>query len=142
MKRTGEMTLGIIGIILSALLSLLGAFFAWAGNSDELKLFLKEEMVNDPALSANPADVSAVLGGMSTFGWAVIVAAVLGIVFGIIASVAIKGNKNPKLAGWMFIIGAVLTGAVSVGFGFLPALLYLIAGLMALVRKAPADHGV
>ena len=119
-----------------------GAFLAWMGNSDELKLYLNEEMANDPALSVNPDEVSSVLGGMSAFGWAVVAAAVLGIVFGIIATVNIKGNKNPKLAGWMFIVGAVLTGIVSVGFGFLPALLYLIAGIMSFVRKAPPNHGV
>lgn len=142
MKRTGEMALGIIGIIFNVLLSLLGAFLAWAGNSDELQLFLNEEMANDPAINASPAEISTVLESMSAFGWVVVPAAVFGIIFGIIAIVNIKGNKNPKLAGWMYIVGAVVTGLVSVGFGFLPALLYLIAGIMSFVRKAPADHSV
>ncbi|MBM7715565.1 putative membrane protein [Bacillus thermophilus] len=135
MKRTGEVVLGVIGIILNALLSLIGGFFAWAATSDTTT----EQMANDPTFSANPDDADAILGLMSTFGWAVVAAAILGFIFGIIAVVNISKNKSPKLAGWMFIVGAVLTGVVSVGFGFLPALLYLIAGIMSFVRKEPAE---
>jgi hypothetical protein len=48
---------------------------------------------------------------------------------------SIKGNKKPVLAGILFIAGAVLTAIISIGFGFVPAILYLIAGIVSLVRK-------
>jgi hypothetical protein len=127
-------------MVLNVFLALLGAFVAWAGNSDELKLFLNEEMANDPDLNISPDDLQLVLDGMGAFGWALAAAGVIGIIFGIIAVVKAKGNKSPKTAGWLLIIGAVLTGAISIGFGFLPALLYLIAGIMCFVRKEPAGE--
>ncbi|MBD8007003.1 DUF4064 domain-containing protein [Bacillus norwichensis] len=139
MKRTGEITLGIIGIILSALMSLGGILLIWANQSGEIKTAMEDEFTSDPSLELNSGDVSMVLDAFGTFGWAIVVASIIGIILGLIGVISIKGNKKPKLAGSMFIIGAVLTGIISVGFGFLPAILYLIAGIMAFARKAPSE---
>lgn len=133
LKRTGEITLGIIGIILSALTALVGMFLMWVSRSDEIKSIVIDESLNDP--SVNPEDIEMALGFLSGGGWALIIAAILGVILGIIGVIAIKGNKKPKLAGLMFIIGAVVVGVISFGFGFLPALLYLIGGIMCFARK-------
>jgi len=133
LKRTGEITLGIIGIILSALTTLLGMGFRWISDSEEFKSVIFDEAINDPAV--NPEDIDMIFSFMAGAGWALIIAAVLGVILGIIGVISIKGNKHPKLAGLMFIIGAVLVGIISFGIGFLPALLYLIAGIMCFARK-------
>ncbi|MBS4217855.1 DUF4064 domain-containing protein [Bacillus sp. FJAT-49711] len=142
MKRTGEITLGIIGIILSVLTALVGMFFMWISKSEEIKSFVFEESLNDPTVT--PEDIELVLNFMGGGGWALIIAAILGVILGIIGVIAIKGNKKPKLAGAMFIIGTVLVGVISFGFGFLPAILYLIAGIMCFARKpslpSPSDE--
>jgi len=139
LKRTGEIALGIIGIILSALMSLGGILLIWANQSSEFKTELEDQFTADPTLEFNAGDVSTMLDAAGTFGWAIVVASIIGIILGLIGVISIKGNKKPKLAGWMFIIGALLTGIISVGFGFLPAILYLIAGIMAFARKAPSE---
>ncbi|CAH8715669.1 hypothetical protein M5W83_01600 [Paenibacillus thiaminolyticus] len=46
----------------------------------------------------------------------------------------LKGNGSPKLAGWTLIIVSVGVCIISV-FGFIPAMFYVTAGIMALVRK-------
>ncbi|GIN19043.1 DUF4064 domain-containing protein [Siminovitchia fordii] len=140
MKRTGELVLGIIGIISSALMSLVGIMFIWANQSDEVKSVLDEGIAaEDPNWESNPGDLNMVMEALASYGWAVVIASIIGIVLGLIGVISIKGNKKPKLAGWMFIIGALLTGIISIGFGFIPALLYLIAGIMAFARKAPPE---
>ncbi|HEY4553810.1 MAG TPA: DUF4064 domain-containing protein [Bacillaceae bacterium] len=132
MKRTGEVTLGIIGIVFSALMSLLGIAFTWLSSSDARGM-LEEELAADPNLAAS--DIPLIMDFFEMGGWVLIAAAVLGFVFGLIAVISITGNKKPKLAGWMFIAAAVLIGLISLGAGFLPAILYLIAGIMCFVRK-------
>lgn len=139
MKRTGEIVLGVIGIISSALMALVGMVFIYANQSGEVKSIMEEGFAEDPTLEVNPEDINLVMEGLGSFGWAVVVASIIGVILGLIAVISIKGNKKPKLAGWMFIIGAVLTGLISVGMGFVPAILYLIAGIMAFVRKAHSD---
>lgn len=96
-------------------------------------------MAADPDLDLSPGDINMLMEGLGSYGWAVVIASIIGIVLGLIGVISIKGNKKPKLAGWMFIIGALLTGIISIGLGFVPALLYLIAGIMAFVRKAPPE---
>ncbi|MBS4177227.1 DUF4064 domain-containing protein [Lederbergia citrea] len=137
MKRTGELALGIIGIILSGLMIFVGMLFMWISKTDEFKTAMMDEFANDPSIK--PEDFEMIFNFMSGAGWALIIAAVLGVIFGLIGVLNIKGNKNPKLAGWLFIAGTVSVGVISVGFGFLPALLFLIAGIMCLVRKPPVE---
>ncbi|GIN74385.1 membrane protein [Bacillus sp. J14TS2] len=141
MKRTGEVTLGIIGVVLSALTSLIGMFFVFMGSDA-----VKNEMANDPTIANDPTltleDMNSFLSIFSGAGWAIIIASIIGLVLGIIAVFNIVGDKKPKVAGWVFIIGAVLTGIVSIGIAFLPALLLLIAGIMCFVRKPPLEDPI
>ncbi|MBS4207730.1 DUF4064 domain-containing protein [Bacillus sp. FJAT-50079] len=133
MKRTGEMTLGIIGIVLSFFMAIFGVALKWASDSEEIKSVFLEATENDPAL--NPSDAELVFSTLAGAGTSMLIAAIIGIVIGIIAAIFTKGNKKPKLAGILFIVSAVLITIISFLTGFLPALLYLIAGIMCLVRK-------
>lgn len=141
MKRTGEYVLGIIGIILSVLMAGLGAMFIFIQGNEELKQTMEAEIAKDPAV--NPGDLEMMNDAMDivgSAGWLLIVAAILGFLFGLIAVLLLK--RRPKAAGILFIVGAVLVGFISVGAGFLPGLLYLIAGIMCLVRKPKIDDPV
>ncbi|MFK4998056.1 DUF4064 domain-containing protein [Bacillus sp. N9] len=133
MKRTGEMTLGIIGIVCSFFMAIFGFALKWASNSEEVKSLILEAAENDPAL--NPGDTDLAFSWLAGAGTSMLIAAIIGIIIGIIAAIFIKGNKKPKVAGILFIVGAVLIAIISFLTGFLPALLYLIAGIMCLVRK-------
>ncbi|WP_158555904.1 DUF4064 domain-containing protein [Peribacillus glennii] len=132
MKRIGEYVLGIIGVILSGLMLLFGLLFLFVEGNGQLKLEMEKMMQSDPAL--NGTDITAVMNIFGAIGWAFTIASILGFVLGLVAIFVLKARK-PKAAGIFFITGGVLVGLVSVGAGFLPGLLYLIAGIMCLVRK-------
>ncbi|MEK3887075.1 DUF4064 domain-containing protein [Bacillus sp. FSL K6-3431] len=140
MKRTVEFVLGIIGVVLSALTILFASLIKWAGNSAEFKSTLLE----DPELvslfeAEGQGSINDMFSILTGFGTALMVVAIIGIIFGLVGVISIKGNKKPKLAGTMFILGAVLVGIISLGTGFLPALLYLIAGIMCFARKPSVE---
>ncbi|MFC5713124.1 DUF4064 domain-containing protein [Thalassorhabdus alkalitolerans] len=133
MKRTGEVTLGIIGVVLSGLVSILGFTLTTFMDSQEFQQQLSQEMAQDPAMGTE--EVNMVIGMLGTFGWAIIISSILGAVLGIIAVINIRGGKRRILAGILFLITAVIVGIGTLGFAFVPAILFLIAGIMALVRK-------
>lgn len=139
MKRTGEYVLGIIGAILSGLMSLLGVLFLFMEGNDQMEAEMENVMEGDPALNGN--DVSAIFDVFGAIGWALTIASILGFVLGLVAIFILKAKK-PKVAGILFIVSSVLVGLVSVGAGFLPALLYLIAGILCLVRKEKPRNSV
>ena len=46
----------------------------------------------------------------------------------------LKGNRNPKLAGWGLIIVSVVICIISL-FGSIPAMFFVVAGIVALVKR-------
>ncbi|WP_054637477.1 DUF4064 domain-containing protein [Thalassobacillus sp. C254] len=128
MKRTGEVTLGIIGVVLSGLVSILGFTLTTFMDSQEFQQQLSQEMAQDPAMGTE--EVNMVIGMLGTFGWAIIISSILGAVLGIIAVINIRGGKRRILAGILFLITAVIVGIGTLGFAFVPAILFLIAGIM------------
>lgn len=128
MKRTAEKTLAIIGLILSILGVLMSgalvAFFYIVKSDPSFELV-------DPSMTPEEIEVIEIL--TSLFGgsmWFVIIGLIIGAVLTIIGLVNIWNNKNPKLAGILFLIAGVLAGFIS-----LPSILLYIAGILCLVRK-------
>lgn len=136
MKRTAEITLGIIGAVCSVIMLIFGISILSLNGNAEFQQGLEDVAAEDPY--SNPGDADLMAAMISSGGWAFTIAALIGLIIGLIAVFSIKGNKKPKLAGILYIAGAVLTGLISIGFGFVPAILYLIAGIMSLVRKPKA----
>lgn len=136
MKRTAEITLGIIGAVCSVIMLIFGILILSLNGNAEFQQGLEDVAAEDPSL--NPGDTDIMAAMISSGGWALTVAALIGVILGLIAVFSIKGNKKPVLAGILFIAGAVLTGLISFGFGIIPAILYLIAGIVSLVRKPKA----
>jgi len=128
MKRTAEKILGVIGLILSIIGVLMSGALA------VLFQFVKSdptfELV-DPSMTQEEIEIAEVF--LSLFGgsmWFIIIALIISTVLTIIGLVNIWNNKNPKLAGILFLIAGVLAGLVS-----LPSILLYIAGILCLVRK-------
>ncbi|SER71513.1 hypothetical protein [Salisediminibacterium halotolerans] len=105
MNRTTEMVLGILG----GLIGFAGAFFAlFMGEIDQ----------------ATGGDNTLTGLGMSAFLFSTL---------GVIGGILVKFKA--KLAGWVMVIsGVAILVSISL-FGFIPALLLVPAGLMALLRK-------
>ncbi|HEU5140496.1 MAG TPA: DUF4064 domain-containing protein [Bacillales bacterium] len=137
MKRTGERVLSIIGIVINAIIAAIVTMAVLAFQRYSAQGQLESQMSGNPEMGAmNPDQVMDIIGGV---GWVVVAATVIGIIIGLIAVFNLKENKKPKQAGIWLIIGAVVVGVASIGAGWLPALLYLIAGIMCLVRKPSKD---
>ncbi|ALA53080.1 DUF4064 domain-containing protein [Shouchella clausii] len=146
-KRTGERVLGIIGIVcfmlgtlfLGGAMALQGQgfyedFFMEMANEDS-ELWEGEE--NPPIVSQEDAAATSAFFEELNFGMYTLASFIAGVA-GIVAVVLV--GKKPVVASILF-LGSTLLYAIMAPFTlafiipFLPMLLYIIAGIMALVRK-------
>ncbi|OXS60104.1 uncharacterized protein DUF4064 [Bacillus sp. V-88] len=137
-KRTGEVIMGVIGIVLSALFSIIGIVLNMGMNSPEVMSQIEEGMESDPNLQESgmtAGDMSAIMETAESMGSYLVILGIIASILGIIAVMTIVKNKKPVLSGIMFILAALVVGLGTIGFGFIPGLLFLIAGIMAFVRK-------
>ncbi|WP_053217481.1 DUF4064 domain-containing protein [Virgibacillus senegalensis] len=131
MKRTAEIVLGVIGAVLYALFTFFGiVLMTLKGN--EAFIQEMENAFAEQGMENMGGDISQMIASGS---WYLIIVSLLAVILGIVAVVFLKGNKKPKTAGILLIITAVLTFVLFMGMSLIPALLYLIAGIVALVRK-------
>ncbi len=136
MKRTAEKSLSIIGAVLSLLGIIMG--FMGMGLINYLKSepmfreeFEAEMLVTNPTLSPEDLEIFNTL--FDFFGgtmWFIIIGLIISLILTIIGIVNIWNDKNPKLAGTMFIIAGLLAGFIS-----LPSILLYIAGILCFTRK-------
>ncbi|WP_239256941.1 DUF4064 domain-containing protein [Listeria ilorinensis] len=145
-KRTGEVTLGIIGLILAIIVQgaiTIGCFVVVriTNQPDGLQSFVDNynQAVTEygGSISSVP-DASTVLNQIHTFAGLSLVATIITLILAILAIIFITGNKKPVLAGFLYFFTAILVFVVTFATGFIPALLFLIAAIMSWVRK-PRD---
>lgn len=138
MKRTAEKVLAIIsavltviGVILSfATLAFLNFIKSDPAFQDD---FRTEILLFDPTL--NPADIEivfTVFNFMGSFMWLVIIGLIISLILIVIGLVNIWNNKNPKLAGILFIIAGLMGGILN-----LTSILLYIAGILCITKKPP-----
>ncbi|WP_059104209.1 DUF4064 domain-containing protein [Shouchella shacheensis] len=155
MKRTAEKVLGIIGLVLFFIGAALIALLAGAmGNENFQQTFVEvieqAEGFEDPETGEvyNSEEIAnEVEAGFDEMGSGLGLS--LGLYAGIGALVAIAGivavvlvKKKPIAAGVIFLVSAVVAGfffAIMI-FPLVPIILYIIAGIMALVRKPPREQ--
>ncbi|KYC63310.1 MAG: DUF4064 domain-containing protein [Heyndrickxia coagulans] len=135
MKRTAEIILSVIGAVLNGLAAILVIFMTMTMKSQSFIDEMEAQMKSGATI--READFQTVLHTIQALGWGIAVVLIIGTVIGIVAAVQLRNNKRPKLSGILLIIDALLVFFFTVGFGVLPALLYLIAGILSLVRKPP-----
>ncbi|GAA0387915.1 DUF4064 domain-containing protein [Paenibacillus motobuensis] len=129
MKRTGEIALSIIGSISGLIMIVVGIVFLYhKDNADYLNY-----------LHANWTDsqVAASLEQMNQAGTLWVLPGGIAAVLGIISIILMKAGDKQKFTGWMLIIVTIITCFISV-FGMIPAIFFIIAGIMALVRNPGA----
>ncbi|WP_217587245.1 DUF4064 domain-containing protein [Lentibacillus saliphilus] len=136
MKRTGEVILGIVGAVIYAGLAVVGIFLKFLLDDEEIKGQFTSDMINeDPTLSSE--DVNIIIDMASNLGWYIVIVSIIAIILGVISMILLKGNNKPKVAGIILIITAVISTVITAGMALFCGLFYLIAGIMALVRKPP-----
>lgn len=134
MKRTGEIVLTIIGACFFALISLFGFMFLGLSEDNTFTQDMENIIVaEDPTLQGT--DLAFLSDAVSAGGWYFIIVGILAIILGIVSLVLLKGNKHPKAAGIILIIVAVLSALATILISIISSILYLVAGILCLVRK-------
>ncbi|WP_227396454.1 DUF4064 domain-containing protein [Jeotgalibacillus aurantiacus] len=135
MKRTAEGVLTIIGIVINFLM-IGGALLILALFSDPVaRQEFEMQFQADPALADAGVTPDQVFGIVDSLGFAFNIVVIISIILSFVALFAMKRNKKPKLAGSLLIASALLVGVATILLGWLPALLFLIAGIMCFARK-------
>lgn len=139
MKRTGEIILTSVGFVLSFLGTLVVTIALFFSNTDALKDVAIEGAVEE-GMEVNPGDIESILNLLLGVGWIIFIVLLISLIFAALSIYFFKGNKKPIAAGIMAIIAAVLITIGTAFAGIVPGALYLIAGIMGLVRKPPITH--
>lgn len=136
MKRTAEKTLSIISLIFTAI-SVFGGFFlvsfAKFINSEIVRDGLEMDLHADPSFTTE--DVELILWSLEYlegFSWIIIVVLMISLIATIIGMVFIWNDKNPKLAGIMFIVAGLFALVIS-----LNSIMLYIAAILSFTRKPP-----
>ncbi|CDQ21478.1 DUF4064 domain-containing protein [Halobacillus karajensis] len=145
MKRTVEIVLTIIGMVLFGLPVLVSSILLNTKDNPQVKQEL-ENFMNSPEMQMegqeSMPEISQMIDAMGSFGMFVLIAALIAIGLGILSALFLKGNKKPKAAGIILIVTAIIFTFATVFIGVFGGAVYLIAGIVALVRKPknPAEE--
>jgi magnesium-transporting ATPase (P-type) len=137
MKRTAEKVLSIISAVFT-LLGIIGffvfaAFMKVALSDGTIRNQMEAEFLADPTLGAEDVDLFfGMIEGFADFSWLFVIVLVISLIATIVGIIFIWNNKNPKLAGAMFILAGLFAFVLS-----LSSILLYIAGILCFTRKAP-----
>ncbi|MFM1654182.1 DUF4064 domain-containing protein [Brevibacillus sp. B_LB10_24] len=126
MKRTGEIVLNIMGTATSLIMVVIGLVFLYRKDNEAYLNYLHANW--------SDSEVAATLDQMNQAGTMWVLPGIIGAALGIIAMILLKGKGSQKLTGWMLMIVSVAVCMISV-FGCIPAMFFILAGIMALVRN-------
>lgn len=132
-KRTTEITLSIIGMVVDILTGIGGFILFYPATNQQIRDMMAEAMIAGSSLSST--QISQSLSTLDKAGMMLFIASLIGIVLALVSIVFLKGNKKPKWGGWLLIITAVSSFLVSPAV-FFGAILLLLSGVIALVRKS------
>ena len=138
MKRTVEKVLSIISAVFT-LISIIAefcfcsiyesSFIGWYS----FEVRWKRDFLADPTLAAEDVDmVFGMIRLFADFSWLFVIVLVISFIANIVGIIFMWKNKNPKLAGAMFILAGLFAFVLSP-----TSILLYIAGIMCFIRKAP-----
>lgn len=136
MNRTPERILSIISVIFTALAlipSFLVVAFGKALSDGEIREEIEMDLLNDPELTGEETDmVLSILESISGFGWFFVFVFLISLIATIVGMIAIWNNKNPKLAGIMFIIAGLFALVLTP-----TSIMLYIAAILSFTKKPP-----
>ncbi|WP_100488194.1 DUF4064 domain-containing protein [Sporolactobacillus pectinivorans] len=124
MKRTGEFVLSIVAGAINCL-ALISGLRAVSLNPSALK-----QQLSAAGSQLSAQEVANIIHLSHLIGTLLTIFSVISVILMLVALFLLKRGNSPKLSGWLLI----LTGTVSL-IEVIPAILYIIAGIMTLVRK-------
>ncbi|WP_188455956.1 DUF4064 domain-containing protein [Virgibacillus oceani] len=129
MNRTVERILGIIGIAMDVLIAIFALVLLIVVTSSI-------DWIIDP-ISTQFEFINNFLFIFAQLLWIPIISSLVTLTLGLIAVVKVK--TNAKLAGSLFIAGAVISSWFLFTIGSFQSLLYLVSGIMCFVKKTDRE---
>lgn len=129
-KRTTEKILSIIGMVIVVILGLLGAgALILSGNEGFINNL---SQINSAQSSMDPASI---VDSLKNTGGILIWSAIISLILAIIALFNLKKHSKAILAGILFISAGIVIFFPFPVLGFSPAILFIITGIISLVKK-------
>lgn len=140
MNRTAERVLGIISAIFTLFALVISAAFVsvmkFIFGNGEFRQEIENELMNDPEMDLSPEEFEMVMqmteGFSGTVTWFLTIVLAISLITTIVGLVAIWNNKNPKLAGIMFIVAGIFAFVLSP-----TSIMLYIAAILAFTKKPP-----
>lgn len=126
MKRIVEIVFSVLGAVASLIMAGTGVVFLYLKNNEAFLRYLDSGW--------SESQNAYTLEQLSQAGNMFVLPGIIGIVLGASAAMLLKGNRRPKLAGWGLIIGSVVICILSL-FGTIPAMFFIVAGVVTWIRK-------
>ncbi|UOR10462.1 DUF4064 domain-containing protein [Halobacillus amylolyticus] len=136
MKRIVEIVFTVIGLVIYGLTAVLSLVFLNVQDNPGWRADMQSILNQDQNMEQAQISVDQIMEGVASVTWIIIISALVAVILGIVAVVFLKGNKKPKPAGIILIITGIVTTIGTIGFGLFGGLAFLIAGIIALVRKS------
>lgn len=142
-KRTGEVILASVGLVLSLVLQGFMTYYAFTfvkvtSTQSGRDVFISnyEETLRKSGISLADAPSSTqLIDSLSKYSIFLLAFFILVIILAVLGIIFITRNKKPVLAGFLFLFTGFFVIASTFLIGFIPALLFLIAAIMCWVRK-------
>ncbi|EAF5217125.1 DUF4064 domain-containing protein [Listeria monocytogenes] len=142
-KRTGEIVLAIIGLILSVLaqafIAVIGLLMISGSKGKEgLTTFYNnyyKTMTEWEIPKKEIPDPDRVLDFVQTLSWTALTGGLITLVLGGFGIYYILKNKKPAFAGYLFLAAGIVSLLFTALISFIPALLLLVAAILCFVRK-------
>ncbi|TGA96191.1 DUF4064 domain-containing protein [Sporolactobacillus shoreae] len=128
MKRTGEIVLAIIAGVINFLALISGV------RSVSLNPSALEQQLSAAGSNLSSQDVTNIVHLLHLVGTILVVFSVISLILMIGSLILLKRGSGTKLGGWLLILAGV-TSIMEV----VPAVLYVIAGIMTLARKPKSN---
>lgn len=134
MKRTVEIILIVLGMIVYGFFALIGAAVIWLQNNrEEAEEFFEGNKGTEDTFTF--AEFEEAINEIGNMGWVFTLTLIAAIFVGIIALILLKDNKHPKPAGILLAFASIIfTVIIGIGAG-IGGIFYLIAGIICFVRK-------
>ncbi|WP_173917853.1 DUF4064 domain-containing protein [Halobacillus sp. Marseille-Q1614] len=135
MKRTVEIVFSVIGAVLYGLVAVFAGIMVNFSGDPSLRAEFQSILYSDPNVNPEEIPIDEVMAFIDMGAWLMLISAVAGIILGIVSIVFLRGNKKPKAAGIILIVSGVITAFSTIGFALFASIAYVVAGIVALVRK-------
>lgn len=134
MSRVVEIVFSVIGIVLFLIVSVGSSFvLALPQDNQDVQDGFQQAIDKSNITNISASEMASAVNDGALY---LLIVTLICTILGIVSIIYLKGNKKPKLAGGILIVTAILGTVATFVLGIFGGIAYLIAGIIALVRKS------